>query len=145
MNPQNPYEPPSGSQGQSSGSQGPPSRRRNMNPQNPYEPPSGPQGNPPAGQQTPYFGANRQVFFINQWAEWSGANVGDPLATAYGQFTNLAATVGGGQYGANSPTFVPFLLYCIYVFDIHCALYRGCAHSTAPQWAPCVLYVCHLI
>ena len=60
-------------------------------------------------EQTPYFGANKQTFFINQWSVWSEANIGDPLAIAYGEFTNLAAAVGGGQYGANSPTFVPFL------------------------------------
>jgi len=59
--------------------------------------------------QTPYFGAQSQEFFIHHWGAWSEANIGDPLSTAYGEFTNLAAAVGGGRYGANSPTFVPFL------------------------------------
>ena len=61
------------------------------------------------GEQTPYFGANKQTFFINQWAAWSEANIGDPLAVAYGEFTQLAAAIGGQRFGANSGTFVPFL------------------------------------
>ena len=64
-------------------------------------------GGPPG--TTPYFGAAQQEFFIDQWNSFAQTNVDSAEALDYGQFTTLAATIGGLQYGRNSPTFVPFL------------------------------------
>ena len=108
-------------------------------------PPEGPQGaqgpqgddvggDGGGGQQTPYFGANSQEFFINQWGAWSEANIGDPLAIAYGEFTNLAAAVGGGQYGANSPTFVPFLYLVANRNGGNYDITQGQARGAAVNW-----------
>ena len=85
-------------------------------------------------EQTPYFGANKQTFFINQWSVWSEANVGDPLARAYGEFTNLAAAIGGGQYGANSPTFVPFLYLVANKNGGNYDITQGQARGAAVNW-----------